>query len=182
MFRVQVADSNVEKPVRYGAGYDYEDLRTMSKGMGDAVVASDFLSGQSKKPTFVVYGIENRTEQHIDTKALTDGMRQAIMDSGKVNFVNETQRDNLLREQIYQAAHVTADTRARVGRQLGANYMLTGSLVEINKQSGRQVRVSKQEEVYLQLTVEITDLETSLIVWSKQKERARTENKPLIGW
>jgi PBP1b-binding outer membrane lipoprotein LpoB len=60
--------------------------------------------------------------------------------------------------------------------------MLTGSLVELKKKSPRQVRVSSQEEIYYQLTTEITDLETGLIVWTKQQERARTAGKPIIGW
>jgi PBP1b-binding outer membrane lipoprotein LpoB len=69
-----------------------------------------------------------------------------------------------------------------VGRQLGARYMLTGSLVKITKDTPRQVRLSKQEQVYFQLTIEVTDLETGLIAWTTQKERVRGASKPLIGW
>ena len=61
-------------------------------------------------------------------------------------------------------------------------YMLTGSLVEIKKESPRQVRASKQEQVFYQLTMEITDLQTGLIAWTTQKERLRGASKPLVGW
>ena len=182
MFRTSVSDSNIEKPVRYDATYGYEDMRTLGKAVGDAVVSSDFLKNLKTEPIFVVMGIQNRTTEHIDTKALTDTMRTAMMESGKIKFVNEVRRDDLLKEQGYQAAHATPETQAAIGKQLGANYMLTGSLVEIENKQGREVRVAQESDIYFQLTTEITDLETGLIVWSKQNERARTASKPLIGW
>ncbi len=60
--------------------------------------------------------------------------------------------------------------------------MLTGSLIEIGQESGREVRASKKEDVYFQLTVEITNLETGLIEVTKQRDRLRRASKPLIGW
>ena len=88
----------------------------------------------------------------------------------------------MLKEKGYQLANCTPETRVAIGKELGARYMLTGSLVEIKKEEPRQVRLSKAEEVYYQLTVEITDLETSLIAWTAQKERARGGSKPVLGW
>ncbi len=182
MFRGRVTESDVNKPVRMGAEYDYEDLRTLGQTVSDAVLISEFLKGIPAKPTFVIMGIQNRTTEHIDTKALTDTMRTHLLQSGKMNFVNEARREDLMKEQGFQMANATAESRVGIGKQLGASFMLTGSLTEIKKKSPKQVRVSKQEERYYQLTMEITDLESGLIVWTTQKERARTESKPLIGW
>jgi PBP1b-binding outer membrane lipoprotein LpoB len=42
--------------------------------------------------------------------------------------------------------------------------------------------VSRKEEIYYQLTIEVTDLETGLIAWTQQKERARGASKPVVGW
>ncbi len=50
------------------------------------------------------------------------------------------------------------------------------------RESGREVRVSRKQDVYYQLTVEVTDLETSLIAARTQKDRLRRASKPLIGW
>ena len=173
-------DVATAKPM--GAEYDYSDLRTMGATIAGEILRSDFLQKAGEAPIFVVMGVQNRTYEHVDTKALTDTMRTALVNSDKLRFVNETQRDTLLKEQGYQLANCTPETRIAIGRQLGAKYMLTGSLADQRKESGRQVRVSKQEEVYYQLTVEVTDLETSLISWTVQKERARGASKPLIGW
>ena len=42
---------------------------------------------------------QNRTEQHVDTKALGQGIRTTLMQSGKIQFVAESQRTELLKEQ-----------------------------------------------------------------------------------
>ena len=60
--------------------------------------------------------------------------------------------------------------------------MITGSLAEIGAKTGKQVRLSKQEDVYYQLTVEITELESGLIMLRKQSDRLRRKSTPIIGW
>ena len=105
-----------------------------------------------------------------------------VIQSGRAQFINETRRDDLLREQGYQAQHATMESQVSAGKQLGAKYMLSGSLVEMKNRSPRQVRLSKQELNYYKLTLEITDLETSLIAWTTEREFARQVSKPLIGW
>jgi PBP1b-binding outer membrane lipoprotein LpoB len=85
-------------------------------------------------------------------------------------------------EQGYQAANATPATQVSVGKQLGAKYMITGSFTEMDQASPRQARISKQEIKYYKLTFEITDLETSEIIWTQEKEFARRASLPLIGW
>jgi uncharacterized protein (TIGR02722 family) len=177
---VQNVDLATAKPM--DASYDYSDLRWLGNSIGTDISASPLLSQAAKKPILVVMGIQNRTSRHIDTKAITDTIRTVAINSGKADFVNESRRDDLLKEQGYQLANCTAETRANIGRQLGARYMLTGSLIEIQKQEPKQIRVSKKEEVYYQLTIEITDLESGLIAWTTQKERARGASRPVVGW
>lgn len=181
-FRASVQNEDVAtasaKPM--DTGYDFGDLRWLGDSVSLDMMASPIL--EAGKPILVVMGVENRTDEHIDTKAITDSIRTKLINSGRASFVNESQRDNLLREQGFQLANCTPETRTMVGKQLGARYMLTGSLVKITKDTPRQVRLSKQEQVFFQLTVEVTDLETGLIAWTTQKERVRGASKPLIGW
>ncbi len=181
-FRSKVRDVPPDETVPFDARYDYSDLRTLSRTLGEAALNGDYLRTADDHPVLVVLGIENRTTHHIDMKALADTIRTVMMQSGKVLFVNESRRNELLREQDYQQVQVTPETRAALRSQLGADYMMTGSLVELKKQTGREVRVSRREEIYYQLTLEITDLETSVIAWTDQAERARRARRPLIGW
>ena len=181
-FRSSVTEVDVANAKPMDASYDFSVLRWLGNSIGTDLAASPLLGQSAKKPILVVMGIQNRTSRHIDTKAITDTTRTVVINSGKADFVNESQRDTLLKEQGYQLANCTPETRNAIGRQLGAKYMLTGSLVELKKEAPKQVRLSRKEEIYYQLTIEVTDLETGLIAWTQQKERARGASKPVVGW
>lgn len=180
--RSSVHDINPATAKPMDASYDYSDLRWLGNSIGTDLCGAPALSRSAGKPILVVMGIQNRTSRHIDTKAITDTIRTVAINSGKADFVNESRRDDLLKEQGYQLANCTPETRTAIGRQLGAKYMLTGSLIEIQKEQPRQIRLSKQEEIYYQLTIELTDLESGLIAWTTQKERARGASRPIVGW
>lgn len=180
--RVSTRDVDVREREHFGSTYDYTDMRYLTEEVANELIQSPFLNQHAEPPIFMVAGVQNRTLRHIDLKALTDRIRTMLIQSGKANFVNEARREELLREQGYQAAHASPETQVAIGRQLGARYMLSGSLVEMEDRSKRQVRVSKQQRNYYKLTIEVTDLETGLIVWTTEKEFARQASLPLIGW
>lgn len=162
--------------------YDQRDLQTWSEQMAQALMAHPFPPAGEEQPIIVDMGVENRTETHADMKAITDTITTKLMDAGKIRLVNASRRDSLLKEQGYQLANATDETRVGIGRQLGAKYMLTGSLIEISRDEGKGIRLKKAEDTYYQLTVEITDLETGLITCRKQLDRLRRASKPVIGW
>ncbi len=183
-FRVSTSDVDTttgKSPVEK-ADYNYADMQNITRNVVNEMVSSPFLADQPTPPIMMIAGVQNRTSQYMDTKNLTDKMRTLLFKTGKAQFINEARREDLLKEQGYQAANVTADTQVSIGRQLGAKYMISGSMVEMETQSGRQVRVSKQVLKYYKLTIEVTDLETGLLAWTTEEEFARQESQPLIGW
>ncbi|MDO9542520.1 MAG: hypothetical protein Q7J98_09380 [Kiritimatiellia bacterium] len=182
MFRIRVKDDDVNKMPQLDARYGPQDLRRLGQEVSEEIAISSFITNQQNNPIMIIYGVQPRTTTFVDTQALTDRIRTTLMQTGKMQFVNEARRDQLMKEQGFQAQSATDDTRVAVGKQLGARYMLTGSLVEMQKQTGAQVRVSKTELMYYQLTIDITDLETGIVAWSTQKEFAREKREPLIGW
>ena len=182
MFRASTSNVDVTKEQHMGSTYDFSDLRSFTQNVVDELLASPFLANASAPPVMMTAGVQNRTQQYVDTKGLTDRMRTLMLQSGKVRFVNEARRDELLKEQGFQAAHATPETQVSVGKQLGAKYMMSGSLMEMENTSPRQVRISKQQVNYYKLTIEVSDLETSEIMWTTEKEIARQASQPLIGW
>lgn len=182
MFRIKVSDTDVNKMPELDARYGPQDLRRLGQELANEIASSSILTNQQNTPIMIIYGIQPRTETFVDTQALTDRIRTTLIQSGKILFVNETRRQELMKEQGFQAQSATDDTRTAIGKQLGARYMLTGALVEMRKTTGAQVRVSKTELMYYQLTIDITDLETGIVAWSTQKEFAREKREPLIGW
>ena len=181
-FRYSVGEEDPSTSGPLTAKYDQRDLLAWADLMSKDLMDHPFPRADEDQPILVVMGIQNRTKSHQDMKAISDTITTKLLDSGKIRLVNAARRDDLLKEQGYQLANCTEETKTKIGRQLGAKYMLTGSLVEIEQQSGREVRASKKQDVYYQLTVEVTDLETGLITVRKQRDRLRRASKPLIGW
>jgi len=182
MFRVKVTDTDVNNMPEYDARYGPQDLRRLSDELSTEIANCSLITNQQAAPIMIIYGVQPRTETFVDTQALTDRIRTSLLKTGRMQFVNESRREDLMKEQGFQAQSATDETRTAIGKQLGARYMLTGALVEMRKTTGAQARVSKTELMYYQLTMDITDLETGIVVWSTQKEFARQKREPLIGW
>jgi len=181
-FRASISDEDPASSDPLSAKYDQRDLLSWANLITEDILSHPFPDKKDDRPIIVVMGVQNRTRTHADMKAITDTITTKMLDDGSIRLVNASRRDDLLKEQGYQLANCTPETKVQIGRQLGAKYMMTGSLVEIGQESGREVRLSKKEDVYYQLTVEITDLETGLIEVRKQRDRLRRASKPLIGW
>jgi hypothetical protein len=182
MFRSSTEDLDPNQPKHMTAKYDYTDLHQLTQSVASELLADPLLAKPAEPPLMRLGEFQNRTEQHVDTKALSQGMRTLLLQSGKVQFVAESQRAELLKEQEYQSKHGEKDTQVRPGQQANPRYMISGSLIEIKMEEPRQVRISKKEVRYYTLTVEVTDLQTGRLAWSRQKEITRQASQPLIGW
>ncbi len=180
-FRASVREADPQTTAPLGPGYDQRDLYSWTDEMTDLILKQFPPAGETA-PVLAVFGIQNRSKTHLDTQALADTIATRLLDSGKVRLANVARRDELLAEQGFQVVNATPESRVTVGRQLGARYMLTGSLTEIEHESARQVRVSRKQDIFYQLTLEITDIETGLIVLRKQVDRMRRQSVPIIGW
>jgi len=181
-FQSRTREVDVEQKKHMGGTYDYSDMRVISEDVVKNLLASPFLAKLSEPPVMMIAGVQNRTSRYVDTKNLTDRVRTMVFQSERIRFVNEARREDLLKEQGYSAANATPETQVSIGRQLGARYMMSGSLTEMQDETPRQVRVSKTSVNYYKLTFEITDLENSEICWIYEKEFAREARLPLIGW
>ncbi len=181
-FRQSTAEVNVDNMKHYNQNYDAADLRTLSTIMTNKLLDSPLMASQSASPVMMIEEVFNNTDEHIDTRSLTDQMRVKLLNSGRVRFVNEVRRKAILEEQGFQEKNVTPGQKVAIGKQLGVQYMLTGALAKIAKESGRQVRISKKVFSYYKLTMEANDIETGEIKWIAEHEFARETSKPLIGW
>lgn len=180
-FRQSVTTEDPRTASTLTAKFDQRDLLEMADQIAGDIVSNPFPKDEST-PIMASLGIHNNTRTHLDVVALEDTLTTKLMNTGRMQFINTARRDDLIKEQGYQLANSTEATRVQIGKQLGARYMITGSITEIGAETGRQVRASKQEDVYYQLTIEITDLESGLIVLRKQRDRMRRKSRPMFGW
>jgi len=180
---VSTRNVSPDEELHYDEGYDFSDKQVIVNKLINSLVTKQPLAGAADRPVIIVYGVANRTSEHISTSGITDDIRQGLLESGKARLINETQRENIAKETEYQqSGNVLTETRIARARQVGAKYMLTGTLRSIEKKEPRQVRLKKKSLQYYSLNLELTDIETSLIEWTDKVEVIREASKPFIGW
>lgn len=181
--RATTRDYSPDDVVHYDESYDFSDKNTIVDYLVSSLISKPPLVSRYDRPVMIVYGVANRTSEHIETSGITDDIRMKILQSGKARFVNKNQRDNIEKETAYQyGGNVSPETRLRRARQIGAEYMLTGTLRSIKKKQPKQVRLKKKTLQYYSLTLELTDLQSGLIEWTDNAEIVRESSKPFIGW
>ncbi len=172
-----------EEALAYDATYTFTDKRKIVHDLVESLRTQPPLGSTVNRPVVIVYGIANRTSEHIDTSGITDDIRKELLQTGKARFVNKSQREAIFAETDYQMSGAVApETRIALARQVGAQYMLTGTLRSIDKKEPKQVRLKKKSYIYYSLNLELTSIETSLIEWADSVELVREASKPIIGW
>jgi penicillin-binding protein activator len=176
-------DISPDETIHYDENYDFTDKKAIVEAMVSSLITKSPLAARNDRPVMIIYNVANRTSEHIATDGITDDIRQKILDSGKAQFVNKEQRDNIEKELAYQyGGNVLPETRTARARQIGAEYMLSGTLRSIEKNQQRQIRWFKKELNYYSLVLELTDLQTGLIEWTDSTEIVREASRPFIGW
>ncbi|MEN0059210.1 MAG: penicillin-binding protein activator LpoB, partial [Bdellovibrio sp.] len=118
----------------------------------------------------------NKTSEHIDTQSIMDMVRVELMKSGKVGFIDKEARQDISDEYNYQNSGMVAeDSKKGPGGQVGADFIINGRLDSIVQEVG------KDKSVYYKLTLNMTNLKTSMITWSDQKQIRKTFKKKTIG-
>ncbi|MGB0894806.1 MAG: penicillin-binding protein activator LpoB [Parashewanella sp.] len=176
--KVEYGDAQEVETVN--ADFGSTDLQGITNKMVDSMQSFPpvlMLTANNNRPIIFVDSIKNKTSEHIDTESITDSISNRLLRSGKFRFVDMT-KVNAVRKQLnYQnnSGMVDPSTAIRLGRQIGAQYMLYGNLSSIVKQA------SGKKDVYYKMTMRLMDLETGLIEWSDEKQIRKSKTKSLFG-
>lgn len=119
----------------------------------------------SKRPTVIVGEVRNLSHEHINVNTFVSDIERALINSGKVDFVaSRTERGEIREERRDQDIHARGDTRKAMGQEIGADFMLQGTINTIVDPSGdTQVR-------YYQVNMTLVSLADNRKVWVGQKE------------
>lgn len=160
-------------------GFGSTDLQKMAEKMVDSLLTfPPVVEVTSKRrPVLFVDNIKNKTSEHIDTESITDTISTRLLRSGKFRFVDMTKVDDVYRQLDFQTDSGLVDpkTAVKVGKQIGAEYMLYGNLSSIVKRS------DDKKDVYYKFTMKLMHLETGLLEWSDEKEIRKTKGRSLFG-
>ncbi len=151
----------------------------MQKAVADLVASmttSKHLNKSGKEPVVIITNLQNKTSEHIDTQSIMDMVRVELMKTGKVGFIDKEARQDISDEYGYQnSGMVDGASKKGPGGQVGADYIINGRLDSIVQEVG------KDKSVYYKLTLNLTNLKSSMIVWSDQKQIRKTFKKKSIG-
>lgn len=153
------------------------DLQMIAEKMVNSLLASPIIS-DGRQPVFYVQTVRNKTDEHIDTTAVTDKIRVTLLKSGRVKFTAIADvKDELLNQLEFQASSGMVDpaTAKSIGKLVGADYFLYGELTSIRKSAGRV------KDVYYKFTLNLVNIQNGLIEWADEKEIRKQAKKPLLG-
>lgn len=130
-----------------------------------------------KEPTVIVGSVTNDSMEHINTNAFVEEMQRALINSGKVDFVaSKNERGEVRQERLEQDEFASEETRKAFGREVGADYMLSGVLNSIVDSQ------SKKAVVFYQVNMKLIDIETNKIVWNGQKQIKKYVKRSKTSW
>ena len=117
------------------------------------------------KPVVIVGGIRNKSTEHIAVATFITDIERAFINSGKVRTVSsESERGEIRAERAQQGEFAALETVKRMGRELGADYMMTGEINTIeDREEGKQI-------VFYQTDLTLTNIETNEKIWIGQKK------------
>ncbi len=130
-----------------------------------------------RQPTVIVGTIRNRSMEHIPVGTFVRDLERAYINSGIVHLVaSPGERREVRDERLDQQDHASADTRARLGREMGAQYMLQGDIHSIEDREGRR------SVVFYQVDLTLVDLESNARVWTGQHKIKKFIERPRISF
>jgi len=126
-------------------------------------------------PTVIIGTFENQTMEHIPVGTFVKDLERALINSGTVRLVaSRDERAEIRDERRDQQENARADTRARMAQELGARYMMQGTIQAIQDEEGGD-RV-----VFYQVDATMIDLESNVKVWTGQHKIKKLIQKPAI--
>ncbi len=167
----------IDSVARQNTDIDYsaEDLHDVTLKMVESMLKNRLFDGSI---VIDVRGIENRTYEHIDTEAITDGIKVAISKSGRAKFIDSGMRNQIHKELSYQSKSLYTDKNhvKKIGKEIVPDYILVGKITSIKQRNGDLF------DNFYKVTLELHSVQTGQIVWIDSKEKRKIGKRAMIGW
>ena len=145
------------------------DSRLVSEEMiGDLLTSAwipRYLKANDKRPVVVVGLVENKSHEHINSETFIKEVEKAIIRAGNIRLVVAGEKRNELRkERAEQQDYASPETTKKWGKELGADFILQGTINSIVDS------YKKQKVVTYQIDLQLTNIETNEVVWMGDKK------------
>lgn len=145
------------------------DSRLVSEEMIADVLSRPWLDNHrrvtKKPPTVIVGEVRNLSHEHINVNTFVADLERAFINSGNVEVVaSRNERGEIRGERADQDLHAREDTRKAMGQEIGADYMLKGTINTIIDVDGKdQIR-------FYQVDLNLISMADNRKVWQGQKK------------
>lgn len=145
------------------------DSRLVSEEMiGDLLTSAwipRYTKANAKRPVIVVGLVENKSHEHINAETFIKDVEKAIIRDGNIRLVVAGEKRNELRkERAEQQDYASPETTKKWGKELGADFILQGTINSIVDS------YKKQKVVTYQIDLQLTNIETNEVVWMGDKK------------
>ena len=145
------------------------DSRLVSEEMiGDLLTSAwipRYLKANDKRPVVVVGLVENKSHEHINSETFIKDVEKAIIRDGNIRLVVAGEKRNELRkERAEQQDYASPETTKKWGKELGADFILQGTINSIVDS------YKKQKVVTYQIDLQLKNIETNEVVWMGDKK------------
>ena len=145
------------------------DSRRVAEAMSESVLKSawceNFARKYNRKPVVIVGMMANKSHEHIEAEPFIKDIEKEFIRSGLVRVVqNDVFREKLREERANQQDFASPDTQKRWGAELGADFMMFGTINSIVDSEGRK------QVTFYQVDLELADLESNELVWVDGKK------------
>lgn len=125
----------------------------------------DFFRANNAKPVVIVGLVTNKSHEHIESETFIKDVEREFVNSGMVRIVqNSVFREKLREERADQQEFASPETQKRWGAELGADFMMFGTITSIVDS------YNKEKVVSYKVNLELANLETNEKVWIGDKE------------
>ena len=166
---VKVERKAVDETIDLSGKWNDTDSRLVSEEMiADALNRpwlGRYRTAKGKNPVVIVGTVRNRSDEHINVRTFVKDLERALINSGEVAFVaSAEERGEIREERQEQAAHSSEATVKESGQEIGADFMLQGSINTISDRlEGKEVR-------FYQVNLELVDIQSHQKVWIGDKK------------
>lgn len=145
------------------------DSKQVAETMVREMISQPWLrnfTGENGKPPVVIVGtIQNRSHEHINVNTFVSDLERELTKSQQVTFVaNQVEREEIREERRDQAVHAREETQKGPGREMGADFMMKGSISTI------QDEAEGVKAVFYQVDLDLIDLQNNIKAWYGQKK------------
>ena len=130
-----------------------------------------------KPPTVIVGRVRNRSHEHINVQTFVKDLERALINSGRVQFVaSKGERAVVREERLDMAKHASEKTMKAPGEEIGANFMLIGTINTIRDEAGGKA------VMFYQTNLELINMANNLKAWIGEKKIKKLIKRPKTKW